>query len=195
MWNQRYAKETYVYGTEPNAFLAQNAERLSGPVLCLAEGEGRNAVFLASLGLEVVGVDGSSVGLAKAQKLAAERGVVIQTQVADLESYELPENFYGAVVSIFAHVPSATRKRLHRLVERALKPGGIVLLEAYTKAQAARQTGGPRDPDLLMAQEDIENEFPNCERLLSQEIERPIHEGEAHAGMGAVLQFLAKKKS
>jgi SAM-dependent methyltransferase len=195
MWNQRYDSDEFVYGTEPNTFLAQNARLLIGPVLCLAEGEGRNAVFLASLGLEVLGVDGSEVGLAKAQKLAASKGVAIRTEVADLATYEPPENFYGSVVSISAHLPGDIRKRLHRLVERCLKPGGIILLEAYTKAQIARDTGGPKDPDMLMARVDIEKEFPNCEPILSQEIEREIVEGQFHTGLASVIQFIARKKT
>jgi cyclopropane fatty-acyl-phospholipid synthase-like methyltransferase len=195
MWNQRYDSDEFAYGTEPNSFLVQNAKLLIGPVLCLAEGEGRNAVFLASLGLEVLGVDGSQVGLAKAQKLAASRGLAIQTEVADLATYEPPENFYGSVVSISAHLPSNIRKRLHRFVERCLKPGGIMLLEAYTKAQIRRNTGGPKDPDMLMACIDIEKEFPNCEPILSQEIEREVVEGEFHTGLASVVQFIARKKA
>src|SRR6188474_901238 len=115
MWNQRYGGEEYAYGTEPNSFLAQNAHLLVGPVLSLAEGEGRNGVFLASLGLDVLGVDGSEVGLAKARSLAAARGVSIRTEVADLATYEPPEQAFGAVVSISAHLPSVARKRLHGL--------------------------------------------------------------------------------
>jgi SAM-dependent methyltransferase len=195
MWNQRCDSDEFVYGTEPNSFLAQNARFLIGPVLCLAEGEGRNAVFLASLGLEVLGVDGPEVGLAKAQKLAASKGVAIRTEVADLATYEPPENFYGSVVSISAHLPGDIRKGLHRLVERCLKPGGIILLEAYTKAQIARDTGGPKDPDMLMARVDIEKEFPNCEPILSQEIEREIVEGQFHTGLASVVQFIARKKT
>ncbi|HEY5703945.1 MAG TPA: class I SAM-dependent methyltransferase [Terrimicrobiaceae bacterium] len=195
MWNQRYSSDEFAYGTEPNSFLAQNANILIGPVLSLAEGEGRNAVFLASLGLDVLGVDGSEVGLAKAQKLATSRGLVIRTEVADLATYEPPENFYGSVVSISAHLPSDIRKRLHRLVERCLKPGGIILLEAYTKAQVARNTGGPKDLDMLMARMDLEKEFPNCEPILSQEIERDVIEGKFHTGLASVVQFIARRKA
>src|SRR6185295_8606035 len=109
MWNERYAGNEFAYGTEPNSFLVQNASLLIGPVLSLAEGEGRNAVFLASLGLDVLGVDASEVGLAKAQKLAALKGVAIRTEVADLATYEPSANAFGAIVSIFAHLPSALR--------------------------------------------------------------------------------------
>lgn len=194
MWNQRYASGEFVYGTEPNSFLKEHASLLTGPVLSLAEGEGRNAVFLASLGLDVLGVDGSEVGLAKAQQLAASRGLVIRTEVADLATYEPPENSFGSVISISAHLPTEIRKRLHRLVERALRPGGIMLLEAYSKAQITRDTGGPKDPDMLMAREDLEREFPNCELILSQEIEREVVEGQFHTGLASVVQFIARKR-
>src|SRR4051794_36043557 len=105
MWNERYSADEFAYGTEPNAFLVQNAKLLTGPVLSLAEGEGRNAVYLASLGLDVLGIDGSDVGMAKAQRLAASRGLTIRTEIADLAAYEPPANAFGAVVSIFAHLP------------------------------------------------------------------------------------------
>jgi SAM-dependent methyltransferase len=194
MWNERYAGDGFAYGTEPNAFLAQHAKLLIGPVLSLAEGEGRNAVFLASLGLDVLGVDGSEVGLRKARTLAAARGVSIRTEVADLATYEPPEQAFGAVVSISAHLPSALRKRLHRLAERALRPGGIVLLEAYTRAQLARTTGGPKDPDMLMSREELLAEFRNCEPLVAREIERDVVEGRFHTGLASVVQFLAQRR-
>src|SRR5258708_4202377 len=126
MWNERYAGDEYFYGTEPNAFLPEHAKTLSGPVLSLAEGEGRNPVFLATLGLDVLGVDSSEVGLAKARKLAAAKGVSIRTAVTDLADYTPPENSFGSVVSIFAHLPGSLRQRLYPLVERSLKPGGIL---------------------------------------------------------------------
>lgn len=194
MWNQRFASSEFVYGTEPNSFLAQHANVLVGPVLSIAEGEGRNAVFLASLGLDVLGVDGSEVGLAKAHALAASRGVTIRTEVANLATYEPPENAFGSVVSISAHLPSAVRKRLHRLVERSLKPGGVILLEAYTAAQLARDTGGPKDPDMLMSRAALEEEFPNCEPIISREVEREVVEGAFHTGLACVVQFIARKR-
>jgi SAM-dependent methyltransferase len=194
MWNDRYNCDEFVYGTEPNSFLAQNAHLISGPVLSLAEGEGRNAVYLASRGLDVLAVDGSEVGLTKAQGLAASRGVSIQTLVADLAVYEPPANSFGAVISISAHLPSQIRKRLHGLVERSLIPGGIILLEAYTPAQLNRNTGGPKDLDMLMSREELETEFPNCEVILAQEIEREVVEGKFHTGLAAVVQFIARKR-
>ncbi len=195
MWNQRYSSDEFAYGTEPNSFLVANAKLLTGPVLSLAEGEGRNAVFLASLGLEVLGVDGSETGLAKAKKLAESRGVRITTEVADLATYEPPASFYGSVVSISAHLPSDVRRRLYPLVEQSLKPGGIILLEAYSKSQLARDTGGPKDPDMLLTADAIVSEFPNCEVILCREIEREVVEGEFHTGLASVVQFIARKKN
>ncbi|MEQ1829073.1 MAG: class I SAM-dependent methyltransferase [Pirellula sp.] len=194
MWDQRYGKDGYIYGTQPNSFLEENAKLLVGPVLSLAEGEGRNAVFLASLGLDVLGVDGSEVGLAKARALAKSRGVIVRTEVADLATFVPRVNCYGSVVSISCHLPSEVRRRLHRLVERSLKPGGIFLLEGYTKSQLARNTGGPKDRDLLSGCSDLEEDFPNCDLILSQEIEREVIEGEHHSGLASVVQFIAKKK-
>lgn len=195
MWNERYSENDYIYGTEPNSFLATHAGTLSDPVLSLAEGEGRNAVFLASLGLKVHGVDGSEVGLAKAQALAKSKGVTIQTEVADLGTFEPGVACYGSVVSISAHLPSAIRRRLYPLVERSLKVEGIILLEAYTENQLARNTGGPKDPDMLMTIAKIEREFPNIEPILLQELDREVCEGTYHTGIASVVQFIGKKKA
>lgn len=195
MWDQRYAVDEYIYGTEPNSFLAEHAEMLRGPVLSLAEGEGRNAVFLASLGLKVHGVDGSSAGLAKACALARSRGVEIQTEVANLGVFEPAANYYGSVVSIFAHLPSAIRKKLYPLVEQCLKPGGIILLEAYSEDQLGRDTGGPKDADMLMTRAKIEQEFPNCEPILLRELEREVCEGTYHTGVASVVQFIGRKQA
>lgn len=160
-WNMRYANTDYLYGIEPNSFLAEHGSLLSGPVLSLSEGEGRNAVFLASRGLEVLGVDISMVALEKAKKLAESRGVEIKTQVADLTTFEPEENHYSSVISISAHLPSAVRNRLYPLIERALRPDGILLLESYSENQLSRDTGGPKDADMLMTVGKLRREFPN----------------------------------
>lgn len=192
MWNERFAVDEYIYGTEPNDFLAEHAAQLGGPVLSIAEGEGRNGVFLASLGLAVHAVDASDVGLAKAQALARSKGVEIRTEVADLETFEPEANHYGSVVSIFAHLPSAIRARLYPLVERCLKPGGLILLEAYSEDQLGRDTGGPRDLDMLMTRAKIEREFPHCEPILLREVEREVREGTYHTGLASVVQFIGR---
>jgi SAM-dependent methyltransferase len=193
MWDERYSVPEYVYGTEPNDFLAAHGTHLTGPVLSIAEGEGRNGVYLAGLGLEVVGVDSSRVGLAKAQALAAQRGVSIETRAADLASFEPEPGRYGAVVSIFAHLPSVIRNRLYPLLVRSLKPGGLFVLEAYTPAQLALATGGPKDEDMLMNSGKITAEFPGLKPLILRELERDVMEGNLHYGRSAVVQFVGKK--
>ncbi len=193
-WNTRYATAEYLYGTGPNTFLAEHCSLLSGPVLSLSEGEGRNAVFLASRGLEVVGVDISSVALEKAKKLAQARGVEIKTVLADLATYKPEEDRYGSVVSISAHLPSAVRHRLYPLVERSLKRDGILILEAYSENQLSRGSGGPRDVDMLMTVDKLRRELPNLEPVVLREVERDVTEGEGHTGMAAVVQFVARRK-
>ena len=194
-WNERYASGEYLYGTDPNSFLLEHSALLTGPVLSLSEGEGRNAVFLAVRGLKVHGVDNSEVGLEKAKALAKSKGVEIQTEVADLANFEPKKNFYGSVISISAHLPSAIRNKLYPLVEQCLKPGGIILLEAYSESQLARNTGGPKDADMLMTVAKLEREFPNCEPILVRELEREVSEGEGHTGLASVVQFIACKKA
>lgn len=194
-WNTRYANAHYLYGTEPNTFLAEHCSILEGPVLSLSEGEGRNAVFLASRGLEVVGVDISTVALEKAKELARSRGVEIKTVLADLATYKPEENHYGSVVSISAHLPSAVRNRLYPLIERSLKPDGIIILEAYSENQLSRGTGGPKDADMLMTVDKLHREFPSLEPILLREVEREVSEGEGHTGMASVVQFLARRKA
>lgn len=192
-WNRRYADGGYLFGTQPNAFLAEHWELLEGPVLSLSEGEGRNAVFLASRGLEVVGVDLSSVALEKAQRLAASRGVTITTVLADLATFEPEADHYGSVVSISAHLPSDVRQALYPRIERSLKTGGILILEAYSENQRLRGTGGPKDVDLLMTVDKIRRELPALEPILLREVERELAEGEAHQGMSSVVQFVGRK--
>lgn len=194
-WNERYAVDEYLYGTEANSFLVENARLLHGPVLSLSEGEGRNAVFMASLGLDVLGIDCSAVGLKKAQSLAKARGVAIKTELADLAVFEPLENHYGSVVSISAHLPSSIRSRLYPLIERAIKVGGVVLLEAYSESQLEKDTGGPKDIDMLMTVEKLQREFPNLSPILAREIEREVSEGDGHTGVAAVIQYIARREA
>jgi SAM-dependent methyltransferase len=192
-WNSRYSDDEFIYGAEPNAFLVEYSALLVGPVLSLAEGEGRNAVFLASLGLQVLGVDGSAVGLAKGRRLAGAKGVDFQTEVADLATFEPVTNRYQSVISISAHLPSSIRNRLYPLVERCLLPNGIFLLEAYSDNQLFRNTGGPKDADMLMSVSKIERECPNLEPILLREVEREVCEGKHHTGLACVVQFIGRK--
>lgn len=196
MWDERYGQPGFYYGTEPNDFLVENAPRHlppGGEILCLAEGEGRNAVFLAGLGFRVTGVDGSAVGLAKARSLAAERGVTIQTIVADLAEFDLGEGRWDGIVSIWCHLPVELRARLHGSLATALRPGGAFLLEAYTPKQLEYRTGGPSTVDLLMSLETVREELTGLDLVLGEEKIREVLEGGHHGGTSAVLQIVARK--
>ncbi|MCK9532287.1 MAG: class I SAM-dependent methyltransferase [Gammaproteobacteria bacterium] len=194
MWDERYATDDYVYGTEPNGFLAANVARLPrGDVLCLAEGEGRNAVWLARQGFRVTAVDASAVGLAKAQRLAEKNQVHVETVHADLAHYDLGSARWDAIVSIFCHLPPPLRARVHASIAEALKPGGVFLLEAYTPAQLRHGTGGPPVPDLMMTLDGLRSELPGLSFQYGIELERDIHEGRFHHGRGAVVQVIATR--
>jgi len=190
-WDERYALEGWAYGTEPNDFLRQEAYRIPpGRVLCLGEGEGRNAVFLAEEEYEVVGVDRSQVGMDKAQGLAQERSVFIETVVSSIEDFELAEGEWQGIISIFFHLPPDLRKKVHRSVVQGLAPGGILILEAYTPRQLALGTGGPPHLDQLISLSDLEEELEGLDFMLAREAEREVHEGRMHTGRGSVVQVV-----
>lgn len=194
MWDRRYAEEGWAYGTEPNDFLREVADRLpDGDALCLAEGEGRNAVFLAAgRAGRVIAVDRSGVGLAKAEQLAEARGVALEAVVADLATYEPPGEL-AVVTSIWAHVPPDVRRALHAKVVAALRPGGAMVLEAYTPAQVGRGTGGPPDPAFTMTLDGLREELAGLDFAIGRELEREVREGRYHQGPSSVVQVLAFK--
>ncbi len=195
-WNTRYDQPDYVFGTEPNDFLVEMATRIpAGPVLCLAEGEGRNAVFLASRGHAVTAVDQSEVGLAKAQQLATARGVAIQTEVADLAEYVIEPAIWAAVVSIFLHIPEKLRRQTYRQAVAGLRPGGVFILEAYTPAQMGLGTGGPKDPALTPTLAQLREDLAGLDIEVGIERQREVLEGIGHTGMAEVVQVLARKPS
>jgi SAM-dependent methyltransferase len=194
MWDERYAGEEFAYGKEPNAFLAEQAGRLApGRVLCLAEGEGRNAVYMARLGHEVTAVDASRVGLAKAERLAAQNGVRITTLAQDLADYPIAPDSFDGVVSIFCHLPPRLRQRVHARVVSGLRPGGFLFLEAYRPAQLALATGGPPVAELMMSLAALRTELAGLVFLHGVELEREVVEGRLHTGRGAVVQVVARK--
>ncbi|MCA3014505.1 MAG: class I SAM-dependent methyltransferase [Myxococcaceae bacterium] len=192
-WNARYAMAGFAYGTEPNDLLREAAPRLQGPVLSLGEGEGRNAVFLAGLGLDVTAVDLSAAGLEKARALAAGRGVALTTLEADLADFDLGEARWGAIVSIWCHLPPWARQRVHAGVIRALRPGGRFVLEAYTPRQLAFDTGGPKNEALLYEPDAVRAELAGLTLERCDELQREVLEGDWHRGRSAVLQVLARR--
>lgn len=197
MWDKRYNEPDFAYGIEPNDFLVAKAKEIPmGKVLCLAEGEGRNAVYLAKLGYKVTAVDQSVVGLRKAQNLARQNGVSIDIINADLADFNIESNYWDGIVSISAHVPPEIRSKLHGQIVERLKPDGVLILEAYTIKQLDMEGGGGPPPNqiaLFMSLNDLKNELEGLNFLIAREIERTFNEGVYHQGPGAVVQIVACK--
>jgi len=198
MWDERYSGTEFAFGAEPNDFLREMFEQIpvGGHVLCLAEGEGRNAVFLAEQGFKVTAMDMSEVGLNKANKLAKEKRVAITTQVADLADYNFGQDKWDAIVSIWAHVPEAVRQYVHAQVGAALKPDGVFIVEAYTEQQLETESvGGPpaSQRERFGALQNFQNELAGLKEVIGVEKLRMVSEGKRHQGLSAVVQFVGKK--
>ena len=193
-WNRRYAEPGYAYGDQPNDFLRERATALPpGDVLCLAEGEGRNAVHLAQLGHRVLAQDLSAVGLAKAEALAQSRGVTIQTCCGDLAAFHPAPQSVDLVVAIWMHLPPPLRAQVLSRAVAALRPGGHLIIEAYTPRQLELGTGGPPQLELLCEPADLRSELAGLELLVLQERRRWIEEGPYHHGDSAVVQVLGRQ--
>lgn len=198
MWNERYSEAEYIFGTEANDFLKEQFEHIpaGGRVLCLAEGEGRNAVFLAEQGYQVTAMDISDVGLNKALNLARARGVTITTEVADLATYQFGLEEWDGIVSIWAHMPEAIRQQLHRQVTSALKPKGVFIVEAYTEQQLRMDAvGGPpaSQKERFVSLDNLQVELSALKEVIGIEKQRMISEGKRHQGVSAVVQFIGQK--
>lgn len=195
-WDERYGREDYAYGTEPNAFLRDHAALIPpGPVLCLGDGEGRNSVHLAALGHAVTAVDQSAVGLEKARRLAAGKGVSLETVRADLADFEIQPGTWAGIVNIFCHLPPELRTRIHRAAVAGLRDGGVFLLEAYPPEQLKYRTGGPSTLDLLMDPADLRRELAGLRFELFEARLREVREGAMHSGTAAVVQVVGVKAS
>ena len=193
-WDQRFAGEEFVYGKQPNDFLRQQAAGLAaGQALCLAEGEGRNAVFLAELGHQVCAQDISPVGLRKAEALAQQKGVSITTLCCDLAALDLKPTSLDLIAAIWMQVEPELRARVFEQAVEALRPGGHLLIEAYHPQQLNFSSGGPTRRELLVEAAQLQQELATLEPLILQEIERTITEGSAHQGRSAVVQFFGRK--
>lgn len=196
VWNTRYGGTSdYLFGDQPNDYLRDRAHLIppASSVLCLADGEGRNGVFLAELGHHVTSVDLSAVALKKAETLASQRGVPLTTVEADLGSFDLGTAKWDAIVSVFAHMPAKVRAPLHTRVVDALKPGGLFILEAYQPDQAERDTGGPSQRSFLASADQLVAELDGLQFTDRTETERPVVEGPAHSGLALVVQITAQK--
>lgn len=195
-WDARYSREGYLFGTEPNRFLARCRPLLpeGGRVLCVADGEGRNGVWLAGQGFAVDAFDPSPVAVAKARRLAAVRGVALSLAVADVDGWAWPADRYDAVAAIFVQfAPPEMRRRMFGRIHRALRPGGLLLLEGYGRDQLRFGTGGPRVPDQLYTEEALREELAGfaIERLDAYVAE--VQEGPAHSGTSALIDVVARR--
>lgn len=196
MWDERFSEPGFAYGLEPNDFLKTNIDKLpkNGKILCVAEGEGRNALHLLKCGFQVTAIDLSEVGAEKAKKRASEEGFDLDYRIVSLKDFDYGNEQWDGIVSIFCHPPDFWRGEYHRRLIRSIKPGGVMLLEGYSADQLKYKTGGPKDLSQLFNQDEFRNDFPGFEILLLQKTEREIHEGKYHNGLSSVIQFLAVKK-
>ena len=199
-WNQRYAEPGYKYGTEPNAFLRETASRLSpaGQVLVPGDGEGRNSVWLAAQGHQVLAVDLAEVGLAKARQLALAQGAEVsarlRTQRVDLSEWAPPVGQFDAVVLTYVHLPSSFRAEAHRRLAMALKQGGLLILEAFHPSQLDCSSGGPKDVDMLYTLAQLRADFGGIlQELQGRETEVVLNEGPGHQGPGFVTRWLGQR--
>jgi len=197
-WDERYAGDEYRFGTEPNAFLVSCLPLLvpGGRALCVADGEGRNGVWVAAQGMAVDAFDPSAVAVAKADRLAALRGVEVATVVADADTFVWPEGAYDVVAAIFIQFADpALRRRIFARSARALLPGGVLLVEGYGPRQLAYATGGPRTLDHLYTEEQLREELEavglRIERLASYDA--IVEEGPGHSGLSALVDAVARR--
>lgn len=196
-WDARFATPDYVFGTEPNHWLAAQAHRWApgARVLCVADGEGRNSVWLARQGLAVEAFDVSAVGLEKARRLAADAGVQVDYVQAGCDDYAWPVGTLDGVAAIFVQFADpALRERLFRHMKQALRPGGLLVLQGYTPEQLAFGTGGPREVSHLYTEELLREHFGDMELLALQRYERVLGEGAGHRGPSALIGLVARRR-
>ncbi len=198
-WNERYGEEAYAYGHEPNAYFKEQLAKFPpGKLLLPAEGEGRNAVYAAELGWEVLAFDISEEGKRKAEQLAQERQVEIEYIVGSLEELALEEAQFDAIGLIYAHFPAELKSGYHRMLTRSLKKGGIVIFEAFSKTHleynsANPKAGGPRDINVLFSVDELRADFADFEILELEEMETVLSEGLYHQGRSSVIRFTGRK--
>lgn len=193
-WDDRYGDSEYAYGTDPNVYFKSFIDsNTPGKLLLPGEGEGRNAVYAALKGWEVYAVDQSRAGMDKAKKLAEINNVKIDYQVQDLSSYEPDIDAYDAIALIFLHLPPQVREGVHQKLTSMLIPGGLLLVEAFSKAQLGRKTGGPPVLEMLYDEEVLRNDFSDLNILELYETIQDYTEGPYHQGEAAVIRMIARK--
>lgn len=193
-WNERYGSAEYVYGTQPNSFFKDCLSGIPpGKLLLPADGEGRNAVYAALQGWDVRSFDYSEEAVKKTKALAEKNGVDVQCSVEDISTFTWPEAAFDAVGLCFVHLPKALRLHLHQQAVQALRPGGFLILEAFTPRQLQFHSGGPRDIDLLFTLSMLREDFKDLHLLVAEELDTILSEGAFHDGPAAVVRILAQK--
>ncbi len=194
-WEARFSAPGYAFGKEPNAFLKAQAHRLHAgqTALSVADGEGRNGVWLAEQGLEVLTIDFSPAALAKARALAEERGVRLRTEIADITRWRWPSAAFDVIAAIFIFVMPAERPAFFANLKGALKPGGLLLMQGYRPEQLAYGTGGPPSADRMYTRALLEASFGDMAEVDIREHDSAIGEGTAHVGMSALIDLVARK--
>jgi len=195
MWNQRYAGEEYAYGTLPNQFFKEKLEGLHpGKLLLPAEGEGRNAVFAASLGWQVKAVDFSEQAKVKALKLAELNNVQLDYSVGDITTLDFGEGVFDAAALLYAHLPPGLRKMVHQRITRSIKPGGYLIIEAFNTKQIKNDSGGPKSVDMLYTIPLLNEDFKELDRLLLEEDTIWLDQGSFHQGEAAIIRLFGRIK-
>jgi len=195
-WETRFSAPGYAFGKEPNAFLKAQARRLpaGGRALSVADGEGRNGVWLAEQGLDVLAIDFSPTALKKSRALAAERGVRLSSEVADVTTWRWPTDAYDVIVAIFVQfVTPVERSALFANFKRALRPGGLLLMQGYRPEQLQYRTGGPQEADRMYTRPLLEAAFGDMAQIEIFEHDSAISEGSSHVGLSALIDLIAKK--
>jgi len=193
-WNERYSEKEYVYGVVPNVFLAEQLKNLKpGKIILPCEGEGRNAVYAASLGWEVHAFDSSEVGREKALQLAKEKGVSINYAVDDATTINYAENSVDVVAFIYAHFPATIRKQIHQKAITWLKPGGKLILEAFNPQQLQYNSGGPKDLSMLYTEDMMKEDFTSLNIDLIQNLTTELNEGKYHKGKASIIRVVGTK--
>ena len=195
-WESRFAASGYVFGTAPNTFLKSQAHRLSHgqKALALADGEGRNGVWLAEKGLDVLSLDFSPNALKKARALAAARGVSLRTELADLSQWQWPVAEFDVIVAIFIQFADPQfRRQIFAGMKKALKPGGLLLMQGYRPEQLNYRTGGPPQAENLYTRDLLETAFGDFASVEINEHDSMVDEGAGHAGLSALIDFIGRK--
>ena len=196
-WNERFATPDYVFGREPSQFVVRMEPRLArgSRVLCIADGEGRNSVYLAAKGHKVEANDFSANAIAKARKLASDAGVAVDFQQADLAAWAWPEHRYNAVFAVFFQFAKPDfRNSIFAGLKRTVMPGGRIFLHGYTPKQLDYKTGGPPDVERMYTEDLLRTAFADCEIETLESYETELQEGPGHSGMSALIDLVARIK-